>query len=110
MDINNHFVHKRKSSDNYQDVVKKDAKDYDLEQENFKLEHWDAVIWMGDMNYRIQCSGPEVVYRLVATDQWDLLTMNDQLLIEKRIERVGHGFREGNITFAPTFKFNTKQT
>lgn len=32
--------------------------------------------------------------------------MNDQLLIEKRIERVGHGFREGNISFAPTFKFD----
>ena len=34
--------------------------------------------------------------------------MNDQLLIEKRIERVGHGFREGNIDFAPTFKFDVK--
>ena len=36
--------------------------------------------------------------------------MNDQLLIEKRIERVGHGFREGNISFAPTFKFDLSNT
>jgi len=36
--------------------------------------------------------------------------MNDQLLIEKRIERIGFGFREGNISFAPTFKFRLKDT
>ena len=35
------------------------------------------VIWQGDFNYRIQCSGPEVVYRLIAGDEWDMLTMND---------------------------------
>ena len=38
------------------------------------------------------------------------MTMNDQLLIEKRIERVGFGFREGNIGFAPTFKYRIKET
>ena len=83
--------------------------DHEPESPTF-MAHWDSVIWMGDMNYRIQCSSPEVVRKLVAGDEWDVLTMNDQLLIEKRIARVGHGFREGNIDFAPTFKFSFRET
>lgn len=49
----------------------------DSDKDWYKMKHWDTVVWMGDMNYRIQCSGPEVVYRLVAGDEWDLLTYND---------------------------------
>ena len=61
---------------------------------------------MGDMNYRILCSSAEIVHKLITSNEWDVLAMNDQLLIEKKIGRVGQGFREGNIAFAPTFKFD----
>ena len=48
------------------------------------------------------------MHKLIAGNEWDLLTTNDQLLIEKRIQRVGFGYREGAIRFAPTFKLNYK--
>lgn len=37
-------------------------------------------------------------------DDWDVLQANDQLLIEKKVKRVGIGYQEGPIYFAPTFK------
>jgi hypothetical protein len=41
------------------------------------MQHWDAVVWMGDMNYRILCSSAEIVHKLITSNEWDVLAMND---------------------------------
>jgi len=69
------------------------------------LTHWDSVIWIGDMNYRISAHQGKVVQHLIQNDTWEVLTANDQLNIEKAIKRVAYGYNEGVINFAPTYKF-----
>lgn len=37
------------------------------------MEHHDAVIWLGDFNYRITASNPEVVKMLMQNEMWEIL-------------------------------------
>ena len=46
----------------------------DLSQE---LEKWDSVIWLGALNYRIQCTNSEVVLKLMQNNKFDALGRND---------------------------------
>ena len=52
------------------------------------LEHFDSVIWLGDMNYRVAATDSDVVKELIESDMWDTLKANDQLDIEKKLKRV----------------------
>ena len=72
--------------------------------EHAPLEHYDAVIWFGDYNYRVTTSGSGTIMLLMQNSDWDVLSANDQLLIEKKVKRVCAGYQEGPIFFAPTFK------
>ncbi|XP_030551047.1 type I inositol polyphosphate 5-phosphatase 10 isoform X2 [Rhodamnia argentea] len=68
------------------------------------LEH-DRVIWLGDLNYRISLSYPETK-RLMDWNEWDALLDKEQLKIEREAGRVFKGWKEGKISFAPTYKFS----
>ncbi|XP_056176701.1 type IV inositol polyphosphate 5-phosphatase 9-like [Syzygium oleosum] len=60
------------------------------------LDH-DRVIWLGDLNYRIDL--PDATTRsLVEKRKWDLLLEKDQ-------GHVFQGWQEGVIKFAPTYKY-----
>jgi hypothetical protein len=72
--------------------------------QGISLDNFDAVIWLGDFNYRITASNPGVVKLLIESDMWEVLAQNDQFNIEKKIKRVAVGYNEGPINFAPTFK------
>lgn len=41
---------------------------------------------------------------MLEQDRYDLMIQNDQLNIEKQIKRIAHGYNEGPINFAPTYK------
>ncbi|KAI4302533.1 hypothetical protein MLD38_038266 [Melastoma candidum] len=67
------------------------------------LEH-DLVIWLGDLNYRINL--PDAMTRsLVKKGNWNLLLQYDQLKAEFTEDRVFQGWQEGIIDFAPTYKY-----
>ncbi|XP_056168888.1 type I inositol polyphosphate 5-phosphatase 10 isoform X1 [Syzygium oleosum] len=68
------------------------------------LEH-DRVIWLGDLNYRISLSYPQTI-GLMDRNAWDALFDKDQLKIEREAGRVFKGWKEGKISFAPTYKFS----
>ncbi|XP_038988267.1 type I inositol polyphosphate 5-phosphatase 10 isoform X4 [Phoenix dactylifera] len=68
------------------------------------LEH-DRVIWLGDLNYRIALSYSET-RMLLEDNNWDALLEKDQLKIEREAGRVFKGWKEGNIYFAPTYKYS----
>lgn len=70
-----------------------------------ELEHFDAVIWLGDFNYRISSSQGNVTDMLMKKEMWDTLQSNCQLNIEKKLQRITSGFSEGTINFAPSYKF-----
>ncbi|KAM6568069.1 hypothetical protein CsatB_016054 [Cannabis sativa] len=69
------------------------------------LDH-DCIIWLGDLNYRIQL--PEDLTRLlVEKREWDILLKNDQLKVEMNEGHIFEGWNEGEIKFAPTYKYNS---
>ncbi|KAG2484194.1 hypothetical protein HYH03_017006 [Edaphochlamys debaryana] len=71
---------------------------------NALLSHFDMVLWMGDLNYRI-AGNPEVVKYAIDNNMVEVLAANDQLHNQQRKGKVLQGFAEMPIAFAPTFKF-----
>ncbi|XP_020549472.1 type I inositol polyphosphate 5-phosphatase 8-like isoform X2 [Sesamum indicum] len=69
------------------------------------LDH-DNIIWLGDLNYRlapISCD----TFDLVERRDWQALLEKDQLRIEQKDGGVLEGWEEGEIYFAPTYKYIT---
>ncbi|CAL4998840.1 unnamed protein product [Urochloa decumbens] len=67
------------------------------------LDH-DRVVLLGDLNYRIAMDGGEA-RQLVGARKWGMLLENDELLLELSAGRQFDGWREGHVTFAPTYKY-----
>ncbi|XP_050367748.1 type I inositol polyphosphate 5-phosphatase 5 isoform X3 [Argentina anserina] len=70
-----------------------------------KIVDHDRVIWLGDLNYRVALSYEETRV-LLEDNEWDALLEKDQLNIEREAGRVFNGFHEGQIYFAPTYKYS----
>ncbi|XP_052210332.1 type I inositol polyphosphate 5-phosphatase 2-like isoform X2 [Diospyros lotus] len=64
----------------------------------------DKIFWFGDLNYRLNMLDTEV-RELVAKKKWDELLNSDQLSIELHSGHVFDGWKEGPITFPPTYKY-----
>nr|CAB3264549.1 inositol polyphosphate 5-phosphatase OCRL-1 [Phallusia mammillata] len=69
------------------------------------LQH-DVLIWLGDLNYRIDHMLPDLVKELIEDQHYKPLLENDQLLVQRRVGSVFKGFEEGDLTFRPTYKYN----
>ncbi|KAK5611653.1 Synaptojanin-1 [Crenichthys baileyi] len=65
----------------------------------------DYVFWCGDFNYRINLPNEEVK-EFIKQQNWDALTAGDQLLEQKNTGMIFRGFIEGNLDFAPTYKYD----
>jgi phosphatidylinositol-bisphosphatase len=69
------------------------------------LQH-DLVFWLGDLNYRIDESlSMEEVFAKIEEKDWAYLREYDQLNIERFGMNVFEGFMEGELNFAPTYKY-----
>ncbi|KAI5065382.1 hypothetical protein GOP47_0020077 [Adiantum capillus-veneris] len=68
------------------------------------LEHDSSVIWLGDLNYRLVLP-PNDTRSLLAQADWSALLEKDQLNIHRKAGRVFAGWQEGDIAFAPTYKY-----
>eukprot|EP00250_Pteridium_aquilinum_P008687 c18133_g1_i1 orf=533-2320(-) len=64
----------------------------------------DRIIWFGDLNYRLNMSDSKVRF-LVAREDWTALLDKDQLKKELLRGHTFHGWHEGSILFAPTYKY-----
>ncbi|CAH8550163.1 unnamed protein product [Dicrocoelium dendriticum] len=69
------------------------------------LDH-DYVFWMGDLNFRLEGLDKPTVERCVQENRFAELLSNDQLCINKRRKLIFEDFKEGEINFPPTFKFD----
>ncbi|ORZ22421.1 Endonuclease/exonuclease/phosphatase [Absidia repens] len=67
--------------------------------------HADHVIWMGDLNYRVNMAEPDIKAKLNQNKQQELLDY-DQLSIERQAGRTFPMFDEGSIQFSPTYKYD----
>lgn len=67
------------------------------------LNH-ENIIWLGDLNYRLASRATEAM-ELLKNNDWQALLEKDQLRMERRAGGVFQGWEEGNIYFAPTYKY-----
>ncbi|KAJ1432637.1 Endonuclease/exonuclease/phosphatase [Ochromonadaceae sp. CCMP2298] len=68
------------------------------------LSH-EYVFWMGDLNYRIDHISTDEVLRRIKENRLDTLIISDQLYIERQKQNCFTGFREGPLSFNPTYKY-----
>ncbi|KAF8562157.1 hypothetical protein P879_02556 [Paragonimus westermani] len=102
-----HFAaHKDKNKDrvnDYKDIV--DNQSFRDDDVHSVLDH-DYVFWMGDLNFRLENTDKATAEKLIRQKQYSTLLARDQLLINKKKQLIFEDFQEGEITFAPTFKFD----
>jgi len=69
------------------------------------LSSHDYVFWCGDLNYRIDLPS-SMAKDHIAHQRWGNLLKQDQLVKQKKLKKVFHGFIEGKVNFAPTYKYD----
>ncbi|CDF39945.1 unnamed protein product [Chondrus crispus] len=62
------------------------------------------LIWMGDLNYRIDLERDKVL-ELIEKEDWESLHQADQLRKEMEAGRAFQGFHEGATDFRPTYRY-----
>ncbi|XP_032102904.1 type II inositol 1,4,5-trisphosphate 5-phosphatase isoform X3 [Sapajus apella] len=67
----------------------------------------DVILWLGDLNYRIENMDVEKVKKLIEEKDFQTLYEYDQLKIQVDKKTVFEGFTEGELTFQPTYKYDT---
>lgn len=69
------------------------------------LSTHDYVFWCGDFNYRIDLPNDECK-QLIKEENWEELLANDQLRKQQSQKKVFQGYKEGDIVFPPTYKYD----
>ncbi|XP_031320668.1 type II inositol 1,4,5-trisphosphate 5-phosphatase isoform X6 [Camelus dromedarius] len=67
----------------------------------------DVILWLGDLNYRIEELDVEKVKKLIEEKAFQTLYAYDQLRAQVAAKAVFEGFEEGELTFQPTYKYDT---
>ncbi|XP_015454470.1 type II inositol 1,4,5-trisphosphate 5-phosphatase isoform X3 [Pteropus alecto] len=67
----------------------------------------DVILWLGDLNYRIEELDVEKVKKLIEEKAFQTLYAYDQLKTQVAAKAVFEGFTEGELTFQPTYKYDT---
>ncbi|XVF60429.1 hypothetical protein PTKIN_Ptkin08bG0045200 [Pterospermum kingtungense] len=67
----------------------------------------DRIFWFGDLNYRLYNLEDNLARHLIKKQDWKALQEFDQLRREQEDGGVFQGWREGNIEFAPTYKYSS---
>lgn len=68
------------------------------------IEEHHQIYWIGDLNYRIQPIFKDEQVKLFAN--YEMLGRFDQLYLEREKRKVFVDFKEGKITFQPTYKYD----
>ncbi|XP_060049789.1 phosphatidylinositol 3,4,5-trisphosphate 5-phosphatase 1 isoform X2 [Erinaceus europaeus] len=74
----------------------------------FNITHrFTHLFWLGDLNYRVDLptSEAEAIIHKIRQQQYSELLCHDQLLMERKEQKVFLHFEEEEITFAPTYRF-----
>lgn len=74
-----------------------------------ELSEADMVIFLGDMNYRLDGISYDEARDFITQRCFDYLREKDQLQAEMEAANVFQGMREAVITFPPTYKFEKHQ-
>uniref|UniRef100_A0A7S3LWS9 Inositol polyphosphate-related phosphatase domain-containing protein n=1 Tax=Palpitomonas bilix TaxID=652834 RepID=A0A7S3LWS9_9EUKA len=78
-------------------------------QGGYNLEEHDHVVWVGDLNYRIDMPREDArrhAKNIENKESLYALLEKDQLLNQKKDRKAFDGFNEADIDFAPTYKYD----
>ncbi|XP_064897495.1 type II inositol 1,4,5-trisphosphate 5-phosphatase isoform X2 [Columba livia] len=78
----------------------------DSDSNPFTIDNHDVILWMGDLNYRVEELDVEKVKQLVEEKAFQELCQYDQLKRQMDENAVFEGFMEGEISFQPTYKYD----
>lgn len=82
-----------------------DDEDQSASLHSASIRQSDVVVWLGDLNYRIEGSRKSVSL-LIRQNLQKLLRAKDQLSREAEKGEIFHGFCEGPLSFRPTYKYD----
>uniref|UniRef100_A0A8C5LD92 phosphatidylinositol-3,4,5-trisphosphate 5-phosphatase n=1 Tax=Jaculus jaculus TaxID=51337 RepID=A0A8C5LD92_JACJA len=80
----------------------------DKKLSSFNITHrFTHLFWLGDLNYRVELPTweAEAIIQKIKQQQYVELLSHDQLLMERKAQKVFLHFEEEEITFAPTYRF-----
>lgn len=69
----------------------------------------NQIILFGDLNYRTMNLHSKFVSNFIAKEDYETILDHDGLQIQMKEHKILNGYKEGKITFAPTFKYNTEK-
>ncbi|KAK4295648.1 hypothetical protein Pmani_031812 [Petrolisthes manimaculis] len=69
------------------------------------IKDHEHIYFLGDMNYRINPCDMNI-REVASSGEFKLLLQHEQLTQQKNAKRIFHKFKEGNILFKPTFKYD----
>lgn len=69
------------------------------------IDSHDYVFWCGDLNYRIDLP-TSMAKDHIANRRWTKIHKHDQLSRQKRLNKIFQGYIEGELDFAPTYKYD----
>ncbi|KAL9247738.1 hypothetical protein vseg_021139 [Gypsophila vaccaria] len=67
----------------------------------------EKIFWFGDLNYRL-CMDDDRARELIRRKNWKELQKFDQLKKEQQLGGAFQGWKEGDIDFAPTYKYSVE--
>ncbi len=75
-----------------------------MKQKSHLLDRFDYVFWSGDFNYRVNQTRENTI-KFLKEKKFEALLKEDQMTMERERKAVFEGFKEGEIKFAPTYKY-----
>ncbi|XP_071521697.1 inositol polyphosphate 5-phosphatase OCRL [Panulirus ornatus] len=78
---------------------------YNINSPPKTIRDHEHIYFIGDMNYRINPYDVNI-REIASSGQFKILLENDQLTQQRNLKRIFHKFKEGEITFKPTFKYD----
>ncbi|XP_077431575.1 type II inositol 1,4,5-trisphosphate 5-phosphatase isoform X1 [Vanacampus margaritifer] len=103
-----HVEEYERRNQDYKDICSRlQFRQIDPTQPRLSIMKHDAVLWIGDLNYRISDLDVSNVKDLISKKDFEMLHTYDQLKRQIDEEAVFVGFVEGDIDFQPTYKYDT---
>ncbi|XP_016887706.1 inositol polyphosphate 5-phosphatase Ka isoform X2 [Cynoglossus semilaevis] len=98
-----HMEHMTERVDDFVYIL--DTQKFDCEKAQRIVDH-KLVLWLGDLNFRIQDHELDYVHSCIDNKTYNLLWRKDQLTMMKEKELMLQEFEEGHLNFQPTYKFD----
>eukprot|EP00164_Ancoracysta_twista_P007937 GFYU01011378.1.p1 GENE.GFYU01011378.1~~GFYU01011378.1.p1 ORF type:complete len:727 (-),score=210.50 GFYU01011378.1:188-2368(-) len=99
LDADKYYVERR--NQDYKDIIRRLTFGHDS---SINLFDHDKIVWLGDLNYRMNSDYDDVRAKIAKQD-WKALAGLDQLTVQRRKGFAFTEFTEAPLEFAPTYKY-----